>query len=64
MLDAYPEGWFVGIERSLTRAILVGGVPFGFAVMNGTFTLALVLGAQKVWSPIRCTHACHCDGGL
>ena len=49
MLDELPDGWFVPIQRSLTRPILVGYVPFGFAVMNGTFTMALVLGGQKFW---------------
>ena len=49
MLDEWPEGWLVPIQRSLTTPSLVGGVPFGFGVMNGTFTLAMVLGGQKLW---------------
>jgi type IV secretion system protein VirB3 len=49
MLDEVPEGWFVPIQRSLTRPTLVGGVPFGFGVLNGTFCMAITLGAQKFW---------------
>lgn len=49
MLDDVPEGWYVPIQRALTKPDLHGGVPFGFAVMLGTFTLAMVLGAQKLW---------------
>lgn len=49
MQDEWPEGWFVPMQRSLTRPSLVGGVPFGFGVMNGTFTLAMTLGGQKFW---------------
>ena len=48
-LDEIPEGWFVPIQRSLTKPDYISGVPFGFAVMNWTFTLAMSLGAQKVW---------------
>lgn len=49
MLDEVPEGWYVPIHLSLTKPDLIGGVPFGFAVLLGTFTLAMVLGAQKLW---------------
>jgi type IV secretion system protein TrbD len=49
VLEDFPEGWFVPIQRSLTKPGLVGGVPFGFAVLNGTWTMALALGAQKLW---------------
>ena len=49
MLEAVPEGWFVPIQRSLTKPTLVAGVPFGFGVMNGTTTLALTLGGQQLW---------------
>lgn len=51
MLDEVPEGWYVPIQLSLTnpKRDAIGGVPFGFAVLLGTFTLAMVLGAQKLW---------------
>jgi len=47
--DDLPEGWYVPIQRSVTKPDHVGGVSFGFAVMLGTFTLALTLGGQKYW---------------
>jgi type IV secretory pathway TrbD component len=47
--DDVPEGWYVPIQRSWTKPGLMGGVPFGFAVMNFTWTAALTLGGQKLW---------------
>lgn len=51
MVDDFPEGWYVPIQRALTRPDrdYLAGVPFGFAVLNGTWTLALTLGGQKLW---------------
>jgi len=47
--DEIPDGWYVLIQRSITRPLPFGGVPFGFAVLNGTVTLALTLGGQMLW---------------
>jgi type IV secretion system protein TrbD len=49
MLDELPDGWYVPIQRSLTKPDLIAYVPFGIAVMIWTFTLAMFLGAGKVW---------------
>jgi type IV secretion system protein TrbD len=49
LLDEFPDGWFVPLQRALVPPALVGGVPFGFGVLNGTFTMAMTLGAQKYW---------------
>jgi type IV secretion system protein TrbD len=50
MMDDLPDGWYVPIQRSLTKPDLIGGVPWGFGVLIGTWTLALTLGAQKFWT--------------
>ena len=42
-----PEGFVVPLHTSLTRPILIGGVPRGFAILNATFGAAIALGLQQ-----------------
>lgn len=39
----------VKVYQSLTAPILLGGVPRQFAILNGTFCAALVLGLQSFY---------------
>jgi len=41
------EGFEVPIHRSLTQPIMIGGVPREIAIINGTFSAALVLGLHS-----------------
>lgn len=41
------EGFEVPIHRSLTQPIMIGGIPREIAILNGTFTAALVLGMHS-----------------
>ncbi len=49
MHDEIPEGWYVPIQRALTKPDLIAYVPFGIAVLIWTFTFAMTLGAGKIW---------------
>ena len=42
------EGYSIPVHRSLTEPILMGGVPRGAAILNGTIAAALGLGLQ-IW---------------
>jgi len=42
------EGFVIPIHRSLTQPILLGGAPREFAILNGTVTLALLVGLQTI----------------
>lgn len=42
-----PEGFVQPLRTSLTRPILLGGVPRGFAILNATLGAALGLGLQQ-----------------
>ena len=39
-------GYYIKIHRSLTEPVLFAGVPRTFAILNGTFGAALVVGMQ------------------
>lgn len=43
------EGFEIPIHRSLTQTILIGGVPREIAILNGTFTTAVVFGMHSLW---------------
>jgi type IV secretion system protein TrbD len=49
MLDDVPEGYYLPFHRSMTRPILLKGVPRRLAILNGTWTLAFGLGGQVWW---------------
>ena len=42
-----PEGYHARLRTSLTRPILMGGVPRGFAIANATMGAAIGLGLQQ-----------------
>ncbi|MBL4818867.1 MAG: VirB3 family type IV secretion system protein [Deltaproteobacteria bacterium] len=42
------DGFEVPVHRSLTEPILFAGVPRKIAILNGTWTAALTLGAQSL----------------
>lgn len=46
-MDDLPEGYSAPLRTSLTRPILMGGVPRGFAIMNATIGAAVGLGLQQ-----------------
>ncbi|MGH6951874.1 MAG: VirB3 family type IV secretion system protein [Vitreimonas sp.] len=46
MLDE-PEGYRIALRTSLTRPLLMGGVPRTFAIMNATVAAAIALGLQQ-----------------
>ncbi|MFZ4071804.1 MAG: VirB3 family type IV secretion system protein [Caulobacterales bacterium] len=46
MTDA-PEGFMLPLRTSLTRPILLGGVPRAFAILNATVGAAIAFGLQQ-----------------
>jgi type IV secretion system protein VirB3 len=46
MSDA-PEGFVLPLRTSLTRPILLGGVPRAFAILNATVGTAIAFGLQQ-----------------
>lgn len=42
-------GYEIAIHRSLTEKILLGGVPRGIAILNGTFVAAMGLGMHSFY---------------
>ena len=44
---AHIEGFEVPLHRALVEPILLGGVPRGIAILNGTIAAALGLGLQQ-----------------
>jgi Type IV secretory pathway, TrbD component len=46
-MDDFPEFYVRPLRTSLTRPILMAGVPRGFAVLNGTLCAAIALGLQQ-----------------
>ena len=42
-----PEGYRLPLRTSLTRPILMGGVPRAFAILNATIGAAIGLGLQQ-----------------
>lgn len=45
--DQDIEGFVLPLRTSLTRPILMGGVPRAFAILNATFCAAIGLGLQQ-----------------
>ena len=45
--DSEPEGYRIPLRTSLTRPILMGGVPRNFAILNATVGAAIGLGLQQ-----------------
>lgn len=43
------DGFYVPLHRSLTEPILIGGVPKGIALLNGTICSALLIGLSSFW---------------
>lgn len=43
-------GYEIPIHRSLTEQILLGGVPRGIAILNGTFVAAMGLGMHSLYA--------------
>ena len=44
---AHIEGFEAPLHRALVEPILLGGVPRGIAILNGTISAALGLGLQQ-----------------
>lgn len=47
MTAELPEGYRLPLRTSLTRPILMGGVPRAFAILNATVGAAIGLGLQQ-----------------
>jgi len=45
--DTEPEGYRIPLRTSLTRPILMGGVPRNFAILNATIGAAIGFGLQQ-----------------
>lgn len=43
------NGFEVPIHKALTNKIMIAGIPREIALLNGTLTAALVLGAHSLW---------------
>lgn len=50
MQDEDVEGFVIPVHRALTAPLLLGGVPRGMAILNGTFTAMLGLGMHYLWA--------------
>lgn len=46
-MDELPENYVAPLRTSLTRPILMAGVPRGFAILNGTVCAAIAFGLQQ-----------------
>lgn len=46
-MDHVPEYYVTPLRTSLTRPILLAGVPRGFAILNGTLCAAIAFGLQQ-----------------
>lgn len=42
-------GYRINLHNSLTTPVMLGGVPRGFAILNGTICAALVLGLRAIY---------------
>ena len=47
MNDEAPDGYTMPLRTSLTRPILLGGVPRAFAILNATIGAAIGFGLQQ-----------------
>ena len=48
-MDDIPENYVTPLRTSLTRPILMAGVPRGFAILNGTVCAAIAFGLQQAF---------------
>ena len=46
-MEDIPEFYVTPLRTSLTRPILMAGVPRGFAILNGTLCAAIAFGLQQ-----------------
>lgn len=46
-MDDIPENYVMALRTSLTRPILMAGVPRGFAILNATLCVAIGFGLQQ-----------------
>jgi len=56
--DDVPEGFRVPIHQSLTRPLMLGGVPRTLAILNWTFCVALSL-PLRTWYAIPLSFFLH-----
>ncbi len=42
-----PDGYCIALRTSLTRPLLLGGVPRTFAILNATIAAAIAFGLQQ-----------------
>ncbi len=47
MAEPLPEGYVIPLHTSLTRPVLLGGVPRSFAILNATTCAAIAFGLQQ-----------------
>ena len=47
MAEELPEGYVIPLHTSLTRPVLLGGVPREFAILNATLGAAIAFGLQQ-----------------
>ncbi|PKP81949.1 MAG: conjugal transfer protein [Alphaproteobacteria bacterium HGW-Alphaproteobacteria-18] len=47
MSEKLPEGYVILLHTSLTRPVLLGGVPREFAILNATLGAAIAFGLQQ-----------------
>jgi len=47
MAEPLPEGYVIALHTSLTRPVLLGGVPRSFAILNATTCAAIAFGLQQ-----------------
>lgn len=47
MADELPKGYVIPLHTSLTRPVLLGGVPRSFAILNATTCAAIAFGLQQ-----------------
>ncbi len=48
-MDELPDNYVLALRISLTRPVLMGGVPRNFAILNATTCAAIALGLQQPW---------------
>ncbi len=46
-MSEVPDGFVIPLRSSLTRPILLGGVPRTFAILNATIGAAIAFGLQQ-----------------
>jgi type IV secretion system protein TrbD len=46
-MSEVPDGFVIPLRTSLTRPILLGGVPRTFAILNATIGAAIAFGLQQ-----------------